>query len=68
MGTSWKILFSMSDDQKSKISERQTLIFEFILDIISVYFWVYILQIIFYEDEEREMIHFPLIKSTKAWI
>ena len=22
----------------------------------------------FYEDEDRKMINFPLIKSTKAWI
>ena len=45
------------------------LVFVFICWILFLYvFWIYILKNIFYEDEEREMIYCPLIKSTKAWI
>ena len=37
------------------------LVYLWIIDIISFY-------IIFCEDEDREMINFPLIKSTKVWM
>ena len=32
------------------------------------FYFVYICYIAFYEDEDRNMIIFPLIKSKKAWM
>ena len=41
--------------------------FLFLCGILNIYIYIYVLKY-FCGDEDREMINFPLIKFTKAWM